>query len=267
MNQEQANIFVQKYNQGLISLEEERQLEQCIELGLIDLEDLKDIRQISDQLDQVLVHPIQRNIRLDFYKMLEAEKAKDVPTIWNKLNNFWDNLFFPSPGLSLAYSIGLLIIGLGLGLSLRNGSANNKQEIAQLSNQLTEMREMVLLTMLEQKSTGERLKAVNLTQGMDKVSQKVADALLHTLNKDENVNVRLSALDALYQYASEPKVREGLIQSISQQESPLVQLALAEVMVALQEKRSVKELQELLQKDQVPGVVKEKIKSSIEVLL
>lgn len=267
MTKEQAKILVHKYNQGLITAEEESLLEQYIEQGLVELEALEDIRQLSSQLDQVLVQPLERSIRTDFYKMLESEKIRSQDNPLHKLRVFWDNLFFPTPGLSLAYSLGLFIVGLGLGLWLRNGSANSNQEIAQLSAQLHEMREMVMLTMLEQKSTGERLKAVNLTQGMDKVSEKVAKALLHTLNMDENVNVRLSALDALYQYASDPNVREGLIKSISQQESPLVQMALAEVMVALQEKRSVTELKELLQRESVPGVVKEKIKNSIEVLL
>ena len=78
-----------------------------------------------------------------------------------------------------------------------------------------------MLNMLEKESTSERLKAVNLTQGMDNASEKVVEALLQTLNNDPNVNVRLSALEALFPYASNPKVREGLIQSISQQESPL----------------------------------------------
>lgn len=264
MNTEQAKILVQKYNQGVISLEEESLLEKYIELGMVSLEDLEDISHLSNQLDQVFVQQVQENIRADFYTMLEAEKGKVDKIPFRKIRFFWENLFYPNPGLSMAYTLGLLIIGLGLGLWLKNG---NNKEIAQLSSQLNDMQEMVMLTMLEQKSTGERLKAVNLTQRMDKVSEKVANALLHTLNKDENINVRLSALDALYQYASNPTVREGLVQSISQQESPLVLVALAEVMVALQEKRSVRELEELLQKESLPGAIKEKIKNSIEVLI
>lgn len=267
MNKEQARVLVQKYNQGGLSEAEEALLEQYMEAGLVELEELEDIRQLSSQLDQMLVQPVQQNIRTDFYRMLEAEKQKNQNGLWYKVQIFWDNLFYPNPGLRLGYSLALLVIGMGLGVWFQSTPQGNRQEMAQLSSQLEEMREMMMLSMLEKESTTERLKAVNLTQGMEKVSDKVAAALLHTLNHDENVNVRLSALEALYPYAGDAKVREGLIKSIDQQQSPLVQLALAEVMVSLQEKRSIEAFQELLQRENVPGEVKKQLQNSIEILL
>ena len=93
------------------------------------------------------------------------------------------------------------------------------------------------------------------------------DALLATLNNDPNVNVRLSTLDALAHLANHPEVREGLIQSIAQQDSPLLQSAIADVMLKLQEKRAVKSFRELLkQKDLNPGV-RDKIKQTITQLI
>jgi hypothetical protein len=70
----------------------------------------------------------------------------------------------------------------------------------------------------------------------------------------------------LRQFADEPQVREGLIQSITRQESPLVQIALADVMVGLQEKRSVKQLQRLLEQENLDETVKIKIKETVKVL-
>ena len=71
-------------------------------------------------------------------------------------------------------------------------------------------------------------------------------ALLSTLNNDPNVNVRLATLEALAPLADDPAVRLGLVHSLTRQDSPLVQSALADVMVQLQERRSVKPLRELL---------------------
>jgi hypothetical protein len=77
----------------------------------------------------------------------------------------------------------------------------------------------------------------------------------------------LAALDALRGYAKDGKVREELVRSIGHQDSPLVQVALAELMVALQEKKSVNELEKIMKNDRTPVEVKNKIKESIEVLI
>ncbi len=93
---------------------------------------------------------------------------------------------------------------------------------------------------------------------MDQASEKVTGALLQTLNNDENVNVRLAALDALRPYVKNSEVRQDIIRSIAKQQSPLVQVALAELMVELQDKSSVKELEKILNNKKTPLDVKEK---------
>jgi hypothetical protein len=62
-------------------------------------------------------------------------------------------------------------------------------------------------------------------------------------------------------------VREAIIKSIANQKSPMVQLALAQLMVELQEKKSVSELRKLLQEESTPKEVKERIEESIQVLI
>ena len=129
------------------------------------------------------------------------------------------------------------------------------------------MKEMMMLTMIEQPSASERIQAVNLTNDLNSVNDKIINALLKTLNNDPNVNVRLITVEALYEFAGNPKVREGLIQSISQQESPLVQIALADVMVSLQEKKSVDQFRLLLEKKDLNDAARMKIEESMQVLI
>ena len=88
-----------------------------------------------------------------------------------------------------------------------------------------------------------------------------------TLNNDPNVNVRLAALEALVPFTGQGAVREGLIRSIANQDSPLVQLNLAELMAAIQEKKSVGELQKLVDSEKTPVEVKDKIRQTIAVLI
>ena len=96
--------------------------------------------------------------------------------------------------------------------------------------------------------------------------EKVIDALFSTLNNDANVNVRLVALEALTQFATNAVVREGLVKSLAVQDSPMVQVALADVMVKLQEKGSVKALRKLLNKEGLNDLVKNKIEQTIKDL-
>jgi HEAT repeat protein len=128
------------------------------------------------------------------------------------------------------------------------------------------MKQMMMLSLLENPSASERIKAVGYTEDISNVNQKVIDALLTTLNEDPNLNVRLVTLEALVKLAREPSVREGLVKSITLQDSPLLQSAIADVMVKLQEKRSVKSLEKLLNKKNLNGMVKVKIEQSIRKL-
>ena len=125
------------------------------------------------------------------------------------------------------------------------------------------MREMMMLSLLQNPSASERMRGVSYTSNISKVNRKMADALLETLNNDPDVNVRLTTLEALTQFANNPVVREGLVQSIVQQESPLVQAALADVMLKLQEKRSVSPFKKLLQHKDLNGMVRSKIEQTI----
>jgi hypothetical protein len=140
-------------------------------------------------------------------------------------------------------------------------------DVKELSNQISEMKEIMMLTMLEKESATDRLKAVSLSNDFDNASKKVTNALIQTLNNDPNVNVRLATLEALSQYAKNPDVRVELVKSIAHQDSPLVQIALAELMVALHEKSSIKEFRKLMEEQSTPKEVKEKLKESIDVLI
>jgi len=268
MTPEKAKQLLQKYNSGTLTATEEAQLEKCIELGFIELEELDDIRHLSKQLDRLVETELSRSMQAGFREMLAYESSRPQRSWWEKVDSFLGRLMPGAPTGNLALAGLMLVLGLALGsFFFQKAPPSGNEEIAALSGQMEEMKEMMMLTLIEKESPSDRLKAVNMTQDMAKASRKVTDALFKTLNTDDNVNVRLEALDALYHYADHPSVREGLIRSIAQQDSPMMQVALAEVMVALQEEKSVPALKELLEKEQVPDMIKEKLKEKIDVLM
>lgn len=144
--------------------------------------------------------------------------------------------------------------------------ASEAKQLEALTAQVHEMRELMMLSLLQNPSASERIRAVSYTNEIGHVNPTVAAALLATLNSDPNVNVRLTTLEALTHFARDPVVREGLIQSILQQESPLVQAALADVMLKLQEKRAVQPFKKLLQEKDLNGMVRVKIEQTITQL-
>jgi HEAT repeats len=260
MKQNRINELVAKYNAGLADPAEVKAIEQLIESGKIELTQLHDLTKLDEQIFSM--DAAAPSIRLDdqFYAALSQEKKKQDSKTFSLPKFEWGNLF---PRLALAAS--LLIAGFVGGYLLKSPSQD--KSVVQLTQQVSELKEVMMLSMLEKESATERLKAVSLTSDMDQVSKKVTSALFKTLNGDENVNVRLAALDVLMNYAKDGEVRAGLIKSISVQDSPLVQVALAELMVTLQEKKSVSELKKLLKSDKTPKEVKGKIEKSISVLI
>jgi hypothetical protein len=184
----------------------------------------------------------------------------------NILHEYWSQKAQPR----LAFSMVLITFGLILGYLLHRPQqttlAYNRQ-IDSLSSQVSEMKQVMMLSLLQDPSASQRIKAVSFTDDLNNVNFKVIDALLTTLNEDPNVNVRLATLEALVKLSGEPKVREGLVRSINRQESPIMQSAIADVMVKLQEKSSVRSLQELLGKKDLNKMVKNNIEKSIQKLI
>ncbi len=168
--------------------------------------------------------------------------------------------------MQVAATILLLGVGVIAGYWLRSRNAGDElaqQKIDIMAVQMQEMRQMMMLSLLDNSSAVERLQAVSLSTELDKADGKVIEALLTTLNYDTNTNVRLATLEALIRYTDEPRVREGLIASLALQDSPMVQMALADLMVKLQEKRSVKALRQLLRQKGIRKTVKTKVEQSI----
>jgi negative regulator of sigma E activity len=266
--------------------EKERELfEKEVENNISLREELTQMQLLRQKMTDIPVPKFdEQKVKANFYALLEAELSVKTQTTEEKgwlgnlfttplpvssqastwLNNLLQ-LFTGKKSLQLAFASVLLLLGVGIGYFLLP-SKNYDQQMTQLTNEVQAMKEMMTLTLLEQQSPTERLKAVSMTSELDNVNDKIIVALLQTLDNDENINVRLAAVEALYNFRNNPKAREGLVKSISKQDSPLVQVALVEVIIALQDKKNVPVLQELIKKENLNESVKTKAESGIEAL-
>jgi hypothetical protein len=261
MEKKDIEGLILRYNAGEATESDRKELEALLSAGVISLEDFDALQLLQTQILDMKLPAPSEELDSRFYEMLADEKRKGKAFSWKHFFS-WPEF---APKLALASAT--LVVGLVAGYLLsspRNIPQNN--QIENLSKQVSELQEMMMLSLLEKESATDRLRAVNLTQEMSEAGLKVTNALIRTLNEDENVNVRLAALDALTPYVNSSQVREALVRSIANQESPLMQVALAELMVALQEKSSVKEFEKIITSERIPAEVKKKIRESIQVL-
>ncbi len=199
-----------------------------------------------------------------FYTMLNSQKQKEekVSFVYKLESLLQGNTF-----KRVAYSLSILAIGFFLGKGLSNDAGISNPNIEKVKEETETVRSQLVLTLLDQPSANKRLQAVSEVNKLNKVTETILQALFKTLNNDENVNVRLSAIEALGNYTEYPLVREGLIASILKQDSPLVQIALADLMVLLQEKAAIKSFEKILDEEDTNESVKQKMEESIERII
>ena len=191
-------------------------------------------------------------LRANFYAMLEDTKRKPA----NRIVAFWKEFWsFRKPAYSFSFGLVLLVVGIGAGAFLRSGSDSGKA--AALHQELQDMRQTVALSMLDRPSATERLEGISWTAGLDKPGDKTIKALVDKLDGDPNINVRLAAVDALYLFRADPSVKASLIRSLANQDSPLVQVALIDLLVEIREQRAADALKQLIGNAKLAPQVKE----------
>jgi hypothetical protein len=254
-------------NQGSFT-EDENHLAGCADCR----KEFNTLKKIWDLMGEIPQPQPSAEMQAEFSDILADFKKEMIPKInpspeWIIRLKEW--LYFQLRP-SLTASILLVAAGLISGYLLhqpRQSAISYSRQIDSLSSQVSEMKQLMMLSLLQDPSASKRIQAVAYTDEMSNVNLKVIDALFTTLNDDPNVNVRLATLEALVKLADEPKVREGLIRSINLQDSPLMQSAIADVMVKLSEKSSVQSLQELLRKKDLNKMVKLNIQKNIDKLI
>ena len=232
----------------------------------IGQDELEGYRTLATKMDTLPKPGFPEQLNKGFYAMLRQESYKVERARQKWSWSFLDEWVYRRRLKALALTFSLFLVALIACVMIYQGYAY-RTEIGELNSEVREVRTMLMLTLLDKESAIDRLKAVNISSGIQLHNGAVDRALLATLNNDPDVNVRLEAIDALVKRAANPAVRRGMVESISNQTSPLVQVTLADAMVALQEKSSADELRKLLNKDEVNSLVKEKLKRSIEVLM
>lgn len=216
-----------------------------------------------------------REMRARFLQTLEAYKAgmeqaapQPVRLVRNeagKPRNKWFAWWPAQPGWQMALAAALLLGGVMFG----RFEATPRQadpEIALLQNQIESLRQMISVSLLQQQSAGDRLRGVSFSEQVAQPDEQVEQALLHVVTHDPNVNVRLSAVDALQKYSKKPEVRRALVDAIPMQDSPLVQTALMDLLTQWNDRDALTALRNLTQDEHADPMVRQRATLAIQKL-
>lgn len=186
-----------------------------------------------------------------FYRMLsDFENENEQVVSINKSNSYEFN--------SLLKLAAVLIIGILIGVFGANYNSNQ--------NTVENPSGSSVLTNLVSASTTERLTAIQSIKSIDSPEDQVFEALYQAIINDPNINVRLSSIEAILHFADQPGARSKLIQALVYQDSPIVQMTLAEVIIRLQEEGAIEELKNLLNTNQLDPEVRMHLKETLDTL-
>ena len=207
-------------------------------------------------------------LRARFYTMLEAYPRDPLPESKQvvgerPLVRWWEWALRPAAALLI------LAAGVALGARLKSGPANPPPEadLARMGKEIASLRQQVSLALINQTSAGERLRGVALVSQVQHPDPSLLNSLLDLVDGDPNVNVRLSAVEALFLFGPHPEIRERLTRSLAKQTSPLVQIAVIDLLVASREKQAAEALRQLIQDQRIRPEVREHAESGIKQLL
>jgi hypothetical protein len=230
----------------------------------------EEFRRLTETWTKLNVLPVEQPssaVRDRFYTMLEAYKdgieAKQTTEAPRKtLGQIWGFLWPRRPVFQFAAALALVVVGLAGGFFATGG----KSRTTRLQGEINSLRELTAASLLRQDSPSERIQGINVSAQLKRPGNKTLGALLEALNSDPSVNVRLAAADALYLFSSDPAVKDGILQSLAVQDSPIVQTALIDLLVDIREKRAVEAFKALMGNERLLPDVKKRAEAGIQKL-
>lgn len=212
-----------------------------------------------------------KEMRVRFYSMLEAyeegarHRQKVSGGIITALNDAIVKFWPREPVYQMGVAAALLVVGL-IGGGRLASPGQDQMELSSLRNEVQMMGRLLTVSLLNQESASERLRGVSWTNQIDQVDPQIVSALMKALKYDKNVNVRLAAVDALAKFVGDPGVQTEVVRALPGQESPLVQIALIDLMVQEGIKESAPVMKRMAADPKVNTAVKKRIEEGMQEL-
>lgn len=203
------------------------------------------------EVDTDVTVPHQR-MRARFHAGLAAYDARAARSWFERLIEGW---WPQQPALQAGLAAALLIAGVLIGRELPSPVDG---EVAALRGEIR----VVGLALLDHQSASGRLLGVEWSQQTAQTPE-VVQALLERVQYDSNLSVRLAAIDALRSHLADPEVDAGLAAALERQDAPLLQVALAEALLATGSGTGVDAVRRVLMRSELDPGVREYVETAL----
>ena len=234
--------------------------------------EVEELAIVLNEINNVAGLEPSKKLRANFLSLIDEEKAKTKTIQAKPIQVVNDQSHYPGlrithPLFQIAAGFAILISGLLLGLLINKNNASNDSNLLALQNEISNMKQVIMLSKLDQVSPSSRIQAVSYMEEISTPDVKVIDALIRTMNTDDNTNVRLAATNALSRFTSNQIVREALINSLNMQNDPLIQITLINIMIGLHETKAKTNIQRIVTNENTIQSVKSIAEKGLEILI
>ena len=146
------------------------------------------------------------------------------------------------------------------------GGLPKETRLDQLEEQVADLREVTAYSLLTQPLASDRLLGIERLSSLKLPESDVLPALYERLYVDNNVNVKLAALDAIKAFSADPAVREKLIAYLDKPNSPLLRFALMQTLLEYRDERSLPVLERISRDAGADASLAEMARSGIQYL-
>ena len=212
-------------------------------------------RELWDSLEEISQSDPPPRLRRKFYSELDKLGRQTGVAPWRE----WLGL----AGLrGLATAIGCVIAGLVVGLAFKQGDVQ-RTELADLQAQVTALNRNLILDRLENDSASKRLLGVIDAGGIAQQDPEIARALLSRAVDDRVYSVRAAAIDAIGPRLSTPAGGQELMRLLEKSESPIVQLALVDLILRHGSTEQIEQLLKLSERGGLHPELVQYVKSAV----
>jgi hypothetical protein len=239
---------------GLLSASDEQRLEAHLAECAACREEARSVTALWTGMDEHDIEVPHERMRARFHAALAAYEERGGA--FERLREAW----WPSrPALGAALAASLLIAGVLIGRGWPSSTDATDGDIAALRSDVR----MLGLALLDHQSASERLLGVAWARRSES-EPLVVDALLERLNLDPSLNVRLAAAEALRTQLDRPEVGIGLAAALERENSPSMQVTLAEALLESGSADGLAAVRRLLDRERLDPSVRDLLRTALQ---
>lgn len=265
MKEDHIPHLLPEYLDDQLEIWEKKKVEDHLKLCSQCQKELQEMEFLLEDFEKESTAEPSANVRFTFYRTLEEEKERISKEISQKPFSRNSKNYSLTYFLKIAAGIALLVCSYLLGKYQQDQKFGS--ELSTLVEENREIKQTAMLAMLENTSASKRIQGVNYFENISNPDVDIIEALTKRMHYDDNRNVRLTAVEALGNFTTSQEVKKSFITALEAEKDPVIQIAIIQILVKIQEKTAIEPLRNLMANKDTEPFVKEQINALLPTLI